>query len=81
MFFSEEKNQKTFNSAPLAGYQAMAGKPAQGAEVFIGACAHAGGVTLLTFRKPQLALTQENESQEKFSAAIEADGVAAQPLP
>jgi hypothetical protein len=25
MFFSEEKNQKTFGSAPLASYQAMAG--------------------------------------------------------
>jgi hypothetical protein len=27
MFFSEEKNQKTFMSAPVPRYQAMAGKP------------------------------------------------------
>jgi len=26
VFFSEEKNQKTFNSPPLPRYQAMAGK-------------------------------------------------------
>jgi len=47
----------------------------------LGLAPDAGIVTLLKFRKPQLALAQENESQKKFSAAFEADDAASQPLP
>jgi hypothetical protein len=42
VFFSEEKNQKTFKSAPLERYQDLVGKRALDAEVFIGACAQRG---------------------------------------